>query len=64
MERWVVVGWDHRKHNSAQLIHIGKEVACKRIQRDFLQKRPRNWQAVAMTELAWKRILAADERGS
>jgi hypothetical protein len=64
MESWVVISWDLNRHNSAQLIHTGKMEACKKLEREFLLKHPRKWEAVAMTELEWKRILAADERGS
>lgn len=64
MEGWVVIGWDSSRHNSAELIHTGNMEHCKRLEREFLLKHPRGWEAVAMSELEWQRILAADERGS
>ncbi len=54
-ERWVCIGWDHKRHNSAQLLHTGTESACKKLEHDLLLEDPRRLEAVAMTELEWRR---------
>ena len=62
-ERWVVIGWDHTRHNSAQLLHTGGESDCKKLESDFMREIPRRLETVAMTEREWRRILDADTRG-
>jgi len=62
-ERWVCIGWDHKRHNSAHIMHTGDERTCKKLMDDFMRKEPCRVEAVAMTEREWRRILDADTRG-
>ena len=62
-ERWVAIGWDDSRHNSAQRMHTGDESACRKMASDFMRETPRGWEVVAMTELEWRRLLDADTRG-
>ena len=58
MEKWVVIKWDHRNPDQAEVCFEGSREHCSAEATALLKTMPMNLDCMALSEEKWKKLVA------